>query len=426
MISTNGKYFVYLKGALVFSYFILRGIQLDEILGGYTGEVDFSIGTYLLAAGLVLFGTLALLQKNVTLPFQLFYLFGVIFLTTFSFLFWDNLNTGSGHLSLYIEYMSSLSLIFFIYFTFQTEREIEIFFKVLMYACLIISLFWITKVILNPSEAWKTGNIFGSGASYGATSYQIVGAIWAGPLVNILDSGRSFSTKALKDVPLLIIFVFGNIFLGSKGGTLALLVIFGFFWYLFFKGLKKKSALNFFTISSPLILAFVGSVVYFASTLEVDIASVDRTLRLFGVGGTGGRIDIWIYSLGLSLADIPGLLIGKGFGNFFLFEAGGWPHNFLVDLAFNAGFPAALLLLFWIVKNWHLNYKFMKQDGQNLASKKIMLQVIGWGIVGWFYAFGDGKFSSATMLWFFLALSIRLRQINISETRTSNQGSEKY
>ncbi len=426
LLSINNNYFAYLKGALVFSYFLLRGVQLDELIGQRSGNVDFSIGTYLLGGGVVLFSLLTMVQKNVAMPTQFFYMFGVIFLTTFSFLFWDNLNAGTGHMSLYIEYMSSLTLVFFIYFTFQTQKEIEIFFKSLTYACLIISLFWITNIIQNPGAVWRTGNILGDSHTYSATSYQLVGAIWAAPLVNLLDSHRPFHSKLLRDFPLLIIFVFGLVFLGAKGGALIFIIILCFFWFLYFKGMKKEGAVKFFSNLFPLLILVALAIGYALTNLGQSVAPVERIFGLFSKGGSGGRLDIWMYSLGMSFSDLPGLLIGKGFGNFFLLGAGKWPHNFFLDLAFNAGFPAALLLIFWIFKIWRSNYKYMKQEFQNPALRKLMLQTIGWGIVGCFYAFGGGKFSSATMLWFFLALSIRIHQLTLQEIKAANQGRKMH
>jgi hypothetical protein len=414
VISTNNSYISYLKAALIFCYFLLRGASLDELLGKETGVIELSIGTYLLSGGLVLFSIPALFQGNTRLPLNFFYLFGVIFLMTLSFLFWDNLGEGNASFRLYFEYVASLSLVFFIFLTFQTRQEIDLFFKALLYSCLIISVFWIVTAIRNPGSLWRVGNIVGSGASYSTVSYQIAAAAWVGPMVNLLNSTRSFRSKLFQDIPFLIILTSGIILTGTKGGVLVWICLLILLLFFHFKEITNQ---NLVRVTSEVVIFVIipfAALGYFINEWGGELGVINRLIFGFlSIDTSNSRLEILLYAKDQIFSDLQSLLIGSGFGKFNLFSGSAiatYPHNFFLDLSFNAGLPAALLFMVWLVKTWKHNFRCLRQKEQDPAQRILMLQTIGWGLVACIFGLLSAKFSSHTMLWFFLALSIRIRQ----------------
>lgn len=412
MRPANNAYFGRLKGALVFSFFLLRGLSIDELLGRSAGLGEFSIGTYLLAGGLILFSMLALLQNDARFPAQFFYLFGVVFLITLSFLFQNNLNAGAASFGLYMEYVSSLSLVLFIFFTFRSKREIDILFKALIYSSLIISGFGIIRATQEP-DMWRIGNIAGSGASYPTVSYQLAAAAWVGPMTNLIARNRKLSFKVFRDIPLLSVFTYGIMLTGTRGGLLAELLLVGALLIFHFKETAAKNVARFYIEISIAIILPVAALGYFISQSAEQLA-VARSLDILNPDAISGRTQLWTLALDQGFGNLQSLLVGGGFGSFQLFlteaEGGKYPHNFFLDLASNGGFPAAILMTFWIVSAWKHVFQHMRQKEQDTLSKKLMLKLLGWGIVACYSGLTVFKFSSNIMLWFFLALAMRMRQ----------------
>jgi O-antigen ligase len=419
LISTNNSYISYLKGALFFCYFLLRGASLDELLGKDTGVIELSIGTYLLSGGLILFSIPALFQGNTRLPLNFFYLFGVIFLMTLSFLFWNNLGDGNASFRLYFEYVASLSLVFFIFLTFQTRHEIDLFFKALVYSCLIISIFWIVIAMRNPGSLWRVGNILGSGASYSTVSYQLAAAAWVGPMVNLLDSNRSFGSKVFQDIPFLIILTSGILLTGTKGGVLVLICLLIILVFFHLKGMTNQSLLRVtFEVVIFVIIPF-AALGYFINNWGGELGVINRLIMGFlSLDTSNSRLEILLFAKDQIFSDIQSLLIGSGFGTFNLLSGSAvatYPHNFFLDLGFNAGLPAAFLFMVWLVQNWKHDFRYLRQKEQDPALRILMLKTVGWGVVACIFGVISAKFSSHTMLWFFLALSIRIRQNTFRE-----------
>jgi hypothetical protein len=409
----NSSNLTYLKAALFFCYFLLKGVSINE-LTGITMFTDFSIGTYLLAVGLSLFSILTLLQKDTRIPAQFFYLFGVIFLMTLSFWLNGFLATGTSALSFYLENVLSLLLILLIFLTFQTTQEIEFFLKALIYSSLLISIYWIVQAIQNPASLYRVGNILGEGASYNTTSFHLVAAAWVGPMVNLVDSRRSFKFKIFQDTPFLAILTFANFLTGSKGGVAAEICLFLILLFFNFDEKNKKTVLQFYWKFTLIVIAPVAVGVYFIKSLDGNLLAINRIiLGILNPDDYSGRLELWAFAIDQMLVDLPGLITGKGFGAFNILQGGmiaTYPHNFILALAFNAGIPAALLFSFWLIKTWVFNFRLVRTKGLDPDMKTLILKVIGWGFVAVFFGFISGKFSAQTMVWFFLALSLRLRQ----------------
>ncbi len=416
MSSTNSISLSKIKGALVFFYFILRGVPLEGILSNNLGA---SIGTYVLVLGLFLFTLPALWKKNATLPFIFFYLFGVIFLITFSFAFLDNLTSEGSSLGLYFEYVLSISVVILIYFTFQSDKDIDWFFKALIYSSLTISLYWGIFVILNPDGAWRIGAIGGTGATFNTVSYQIVAAAWAGPMVNLLKPNRLLRLKISRDIPLLLLLTFGNFLTGTKGGVVLEFGLLGMLLFMGFKeGGNKMNAISFCKQFVFIILVPITVLYFTVRQLGGGLEAINRIFFGFqSAHAFDARIQMLLYAKDQILDDLPSLFFGSGFGAFNLDIGGGsgvtaakYPHNLFLDLAFNAGLPAAILLAIWMVHIWVFIIKLTKQQNQDPFQRQNLIKTVGWGVVACFSALTVFKFSSNTMLWFFFALAIRIRQ----------------
>ena len=160
----------------------------------------------------------------------------------------------------------------------------------------------------------------------------------------------------------------------------------------------------------------IGETKLFEKWVGFHQAPIERIgLLLNNSSLSSSRIDLWLDSFTQLFSGTWTPLFGIGIGQYtysdVLWEYH-YPHNLFLDLAVNAGIPAALILASVLWLSFRFVFSLVKAPIRDTEIKQLSVRLLGLGVVAMISGMITFKFSSNILLWIFIGISARLEKIN--------------
>ncbi len=392
-----------LKCAVIVIFFVFRGVSAQDNSGLAQGS--YSIGTIAIYVGLpilVLPRLFARTSYSLTGPIGYLFLLGVWFSLAVANTYMSALAFDPLHIVL--EFAGDLMLVLMVFVGFATRKELQWSVEAIILAGLLTSCVAIYTYFTQGLELFRYSALGASGATYNTVAYLVAAAAWAGPICGLAwRKGIGLLTR-MYFVGTLVLLAACLLLTGSRGAVLALLSASGMS-LLAAKGVLGRRAVAIMTIGFA--LAACGAFL-------AEAHSVRRLVETAKSGGHLGyardaRGEMFLDALDCVFSSGEAVLLGIGVGQYRYYETTyeiDYPHNLFLDLALNAGVPAALLMAVALLHVFRSLMRLNRGSATD-ASRCLYLQLLGIGVVSLVGGLVCFQFTSNLQLWIFLALGAR-------------------
>ena len=406
-----------IRTAIIAGFFLFRGIPMPW--EGYASS--YSIATVGFGAGLLFLGgarissQLVARHGRIELPFY----FPLLCLLTilFTVAFFGASLFGSTKLAqpVFLNFVASTALIYLIFVNFRTLQEIRWVFRGIIIAGIATSIyfFWILYVRA-LSIFMRMGALGATGATYNTVGYTLAVAFWVSFGATIAIGKKRWIFYDLFVVsPTMLMLVAAIVLTGTKGGVLVLACL-CILTYIIGRTRRRQIAS---IITSIIWLSIL--IVFATLTLVLAVGGAESTQRMSGLFDSEyilyARVDMWLYAVSKIFQDYWTPLVGIGLGQF-SYPMGRYvetyPHNLFLDIAFDAGIPAAVVMGMLLWQAWKSLFGIIQSEEASTELQFVTTQLLGLGMVALVAGLISFKFTDNIMLWVFLGLAARLKLIN--------------
>jgi len=296
-----------------------------------------------------------------------------------------------------IEFFGAVVLTVLIYLNFQTVRELQGIMASIVIAGLFSSLVSVEYFIATGGNGLRFGTFGNTGATYNTVSYLLAGAAMAGPIAATMNKRGKQTIAIFYRLMLLGLLVFGILLTGTRGGVLAIgvAVIVGHV-------VLNRSR---FGKTSQTVLAsivFLTCVVALSKTGVVNRIFFDtKEFRNLLGYAKYARGDMFLHAIQNIFSDVLTPWFGIGVGQYRfqgINRVADYPHNLFLDLAVNAGIPAALLfgILIWRLLRSLVR---MSRDHRDPLRRHLAFQMLGVCVVSLIGGSICFQFTANLQLW---------------------------
>lgn len=294
-----------------------------------------------------------------------------------------------------LELLVAIAFTTMVYLAFRTEQDVLLLQRAIVIAALGVGAYLLYRATFLPEPALRLGTF--SRANYADLSYLLAAALWVGPISRFVLSGPRRFAGSLPQVAVLL---GAGLLTGTRAGIWTVLM-FAPLLLVVLKSTGSRRAGHWLWFI-PATLALGWSLVELLSSRAV----VDRGFELFSFN----RGELWVQAAQESTDSLRALLLGAGTGAFDITGDFAYPHNLLLEVQYNGGILATLLvcalLAVTVLRVWG---RVRGSGGRRM--QHLAVPALGLGVVALVGALVTYEAPSNLLLWIFVAMSARMHTL---------------